>query len=106
MAKALSTLCMSSATKRRRVTTANAGASEKRHRRHQRLYIGVAVRRRAGEFLRPCGGGRVPAGYSEPILQETLRVLREKFHWNEEALGEAEEDIRSYTAPCHAHRNA
>ena len=34
---------------------------------------------------------------SDAILNETLRVLREKFQWSAERLQEAEEDIRSYT---------
>jgi len=48
-------------------------------------------------FLDLAAAGEFRLDIAEPILQETLRVLREKFHWNEEALREAEEDIRSYT---------
>jgi uncharacterized protein len=48
-------------------------------------------------FLDLAAAGEFRLDISEPILQETLRVLRQKFHWNEEALREAEEDIRSYT---------
>ena len=32
---------------------------------------------------------------SEPILGETLRVLRDKFQWSPDALRQAEDDIRS-----------
>ena len=48
-------------------------------------------------FLDLAAAGEFRLDISEPILQETLRVLRQKFHWNEDALREAEEDIRNYT---------
>ena len=48
-------------------------------------------------FLDLAEEGEFRLDVSDAILQETLRVLCEKFQWNEEALRQAEEDIRSYT---------
>jgi uncharacterized protein len=48
-------------------------------------------------FLDQAAAGEFQLHISEAILQETLRVLREKFQWSADALHEAEEDIRSYT---------
>lgn len=48
-------------------------------------------------FLDGAAAGDFRLDISDAILSETLGVLRKKFQWSEEALREAEEDIRSYT---------
>jgi putative PIN family toxin of toxin-antitoxin system len=48
-------------------------------------------------FLDLAAAGEFRLDISDAILNETLRVLREKFQWSAERLQEAEEDIRSYT---------
>jgi putative PIN family toxin of toxin-antitoxin system len=49
------------------------------------------------EFLDRAAEGEFRLDISEAILSEMLRVLRDKFHWNEAELRELEEDVRSYT---------
>jgi uncharacterized protein len=48
-------------------------------------------------FLDRAAAGDFRLDISDAILSETLRVLRDNFHWSPEALREAEEDIRGYT---------
>jgi putative PIN family toxin of toxin-antitoxin system len=48
-------------------------------------------------FLDLAAEGDFRLDVSDAILNETLRVLRDKFQWTPEALREAEQDIRSYT---------
>lgn len=48
-------------------------------------------------FLDLAAAGKFRLDISNAILNEILRVLREKFQWSAERLQEAEEDIRSYT---------
>lgn len=47
-------------------------------------------------FLDLAAAGDFRLDVSEAILNETPRVLREKFQWRSEALREAEDDILSY----------
>ena len=48
-------------------------------------------------FLDLAAAGEFRLDVSEPILDETLRVLRDKLQWSPDALRQAEDDIRSYT---------
>ncbi len=48
-------------------------------------------------FLDLAAAGEFRLDISGAILNETLRVLRKKFHWSVEELLRAEDDIRSYT---------
>ena len=48
-------------------------------------------------FLDSAGDGDFRLDVSDAIVNETLRILRDKFRWTLEALREAEQDIRSYT---------
>jgi uncharacterized protein len=48
-------------------------------------------------FLDLAAKGDFRLDVSEPILNETLRILRDKFQWSAEVLRAAEQDIRSYT---------
>jgi len=48
-------------------------------------------------FLDLAAAGEFRLDVSEAILDETLRVLRDKFQWSPDALRQAEDDIRSYT---------
>ena len=44
------------------------------------------------------GPGRgVGLAITEAVMDETLRVLRDKFHWSEDALREAEANISAFT---------
>lgn len=56
------------------------------------------------QFLNRAAEGEFRLDISAAILSETLRVLREKFQWNETKLRELEEDVRSHTclvSPSH-----
>ncbi len=48
-------------------------------------------------FLNIAASGAIRLDISDPILAETLGVLRDKFKWHRDALRDAEADIRSYT---------
>jgi putative PIN family toxin of toxin-antitoxin system len=48
------------------------------------------------DFLDGASSGDFRLDISNAILEETLGVLRRKFHWSSEALMQAEQDIRSY----------
>lgn len=62
------------------------------------IYIsGLRFGEAPAQFLDLAAAGEFRLDTSDAILNETLRVLREKFQWSEERLQEAEEDIRSYT---------
>jgi uncharacterized protein len=57
------------------------------------LQVGGLPRR----FLDLAAAGEFRLDVSEPILDKTLRVLRDKLQWSPDALRQAEDDIRSYT---------
>jgi putative PIN family toxin of toxin-antitoxin system len=48
-------------------------------------------------FLDQAAAGDFRLDISDAILNETLRVLGDKFHWSRDALHSIEEDLRSYT---------
>ncbi len=48
-------------------------------------------------FLEAAAEGEFRLDISDSILEETLGVLRRKFHWSPELLRDAEKDIRNYT---------
>ena len=48
-------------------------------------------------FLNLTRAGAIRPAISEAVMEETLRVLREKFHWPEDALREAEANISEFT---------
>lgn len=49
------------------------------------------------QFLDIAAGGGFRLDISEAILSETVRVLRDKFHWSAEELRQLREDILVYT---------
>ena len=51
----------------------------------------------ARRFIDLAAKGAFRLDISDAILSETVRVLRNKFEWEEDALGALEADIRSYT---------
>lgn len=49
------------------------------------------------QFLNLARAGGIRLAISEAVMEETLRVLREKFHWPEDALREAAANINEFT---------
>jgi putative PIN family toxin of toxin-antitoxin system len=47
-------------------------------------------------FLNLARAGGIRLAISEALMEETLRVLREKFHWPEDAVREAEANISEF----------
>lgn len=48
------------------------------------------------QFLNLARAGGIRLAISEVVMEETLRVLREKFHWPEDSLREAEANISEF----------
>jgi predicted nucleic acid-binding protein len=52
------------------------------------------------------GAGEVRLDISEAILNETLRVLRDKFKWSADALQALQDDVTQLYAARHAYGDA
>jgi putative PIN family toxin of toxin-antitoxin system len=67
-----------------------------RHPRFKYVHLGFELRRTAAQILNLARAGLIRLDVSDAILQEFGGVLRDKFLWPEDAIADAQREIRSF----------
>src|SRR3989442_5853852 len=75
----------------------NSGGSAQRHPRHQRLYRCTERRRVRLPSVQHGADGCIRIDISDAILDETIRVLRDKFGWDGYRLHDAKLRLAGFT---------